>query len=69
MPAGRSATCACGATRGAVILAVQKRDGSFAITPDPDAPLDVGDTLVAVGTASELQRLEHLFAPSGQVTP
>jgi voltage-gated potassium channel len=54
---------------GAVILAVQKRDGSFAITPDPDAPLDVGDTLVAVGTASELQRLEHLFAPQGQVTP
>ena len=49
---------------GAVILAVQKSDGTFAVTPDPDAALDVGDTLIAVGTAGELRRLEQLFAPS-----
>ncbi len=54
---------------GAVILAVRKPDGSFAITPDPDASLDVGDMLIAVGTAGELRRLEQLFAPSDQVTP
>jgi voltage-gated potassium channel len=48
---------------GAVIVALRKRDGSFDTTPDPDATLDVGDVMIAVGTAGELRRLEELFAP------
>lgn len=48
---------------GAVIVAVRKHDGSFDTTPDPDAVLDVGDVLIAVGTAPELRRLEELFEP------
>ena len=48
---------------GAVIVAVRKHDGSFDTTPDPDEVLDVGDVLIAVGTAPELRRLEELFAP------
>jgi voltage-gated potassium channel len=48
---------------GALIVALRKEDGSFDTTPDPDASLDVGDILIAVGTASELRRLEELLAP------
>lgn len=48
---------------GAVIVALRKRDGSFDTTPDPDATLDAGDVLIAVGTEEELRRLEELFAP------
>jgi voltage-gated potassium channel len=48
---------------GALIIALRKRDGSFDTTPDPDAVLDAGDVLIAVGTAEELRRLEELVAP------
>ena len=48
---------------GAVIVAVRKHDGSFDTTPDPDEVLDVGDVLIAVGTAPELRRLEELLEP------
>lgn len=48
---------------GAVIVALRKSDGRFDTTPDPDARLDVGDVMIAVGTAPELRRLEELFAP------
>jgi voltage-gated potassium channel len=48
---------------GAVIVALRKGDGRFDTTPDPDASLDVGDVLIAVGTEEELRRLEELFAP------
>jgi voltage-gated potassium channel len=54
---------------GAVILAVRNPDGSFAITPDPDEALDIGDVLIAVGTEEELRRLERLFAPGHKTTP
>jgi voltage-gated potassium channel len=46
---------------GALIIAVRTKDGSFEATPDPDAPLEEGDVLIAVGTVSELQSLEELF--------
>lgn len=52
---------------GAVIVAVRKHDGTFDTTPSPDAVLDVGDVLIAVGTAPELKRLEELFAPTEAV--
>jgi voltage-gated potassium channel len=49
---------------GALIVALRKADGSFDTTPDPDALLEAGDVLIAVGTEQELRGLEELFAPS-----
>ena len=49
---------------GALIVALRKADGSFDTTPNPDARLNVGDVLIAVGTEDELKALEELFAPS-----
>jgi voltage-gated potassium channel len=48
---------------GAMIIALRKQDGSFDTTPAPDARLDEGDILIAVGTPDELRLLEELFAP------
>jgi voltage-gated potassium channel len=47
---------------GALIVALRKADGTFDTTPDPDAELNPGDVLIAVGTAQELRALEELFA-------
>jgi voltage-gated potassium channel len=49
---------------GALIVALRKANGSFDTTPDPDATLDIGDVLIAVGTEQELRALEELFATS-----
>jgi voltage-gated potassium channel len=49
---------------GALIVALRKANGSFDTTPDPDATLDIGDVLIAVGTEQELRALEELFASS-----
>ena len=48
---------------GALIVALRKADGTFDTTPDPDAELNPGDVLIAVGTQQELTALEELFAP------
>ena len=52
---------------GALIVALRKADGSFDTTPDPDATLEAGDVLIAVGTEQELRALEDLFASSEAV--
>jgi voltage-gated potassium channel len=48
---------------GAVIVALRKLNGFFDTTPDPDAVLEIGDVMIAAGSADELQALEELFAP------
>ncbi|HEY7148781.1 MAG TPA: TrkA family potassium uptake protein [Gaiellaceae bacterium] len=48
---------------GAVIVALKKQDGSFDTTPSPDLPLEIGDVMIAAGSADELRKLEELFAP------
>jgi len=48
---------------GALIVALRKADGTFDTTPDPDAVLNPGDVLIAVGTEQELNALEELFSP------
>jgi voltage-gated potassium channel len=48
---------------GALVVALRKADGTFDTTPDPDAQLNPGDVLIAVGTEQELRALEELFAP------
>lgn len=50
---------------GAMIVALRRVDGSFEITPGPDARLAVGEVVIGVGTADEMRRLEELFAPRG----
>ena len=52
---------------GALIVALRKSDGTFDTTPKPDARIEVGDVLIAIGTASELLALEELFATSDSV--
>jgi voltage-gated potassium channel len=51
------------AQTGALIVALRKMDGTFDTTPDPDAVLEAGDVMIAMGTESELRLLEELFAP------
>jgi voltage-gated potassium channel len=48
---------------GALIIALRKRDGTFDTTPDPEALLEAGDVMIAVGTAEELRLLEELVSP------
>ncbi len=47
---------------GAYIVALRKRDGMFDTTPGPQAVLDDGDVVVAVGTREELRAVENMFA-------
>jgi voltage-gated potassium channel len=53
------------AVTGALIVALRKGDGTFDTTPDPDAVLEQGDVMIAMGTEPELRSLEELFAPDG----
>jgi voltage-gated potassium channel len=48
---------------GAMIVALRKHDGTFDVTPSPDARFETGDVVIAVGTAAELKLLEDLFRP------
>lgn len=52
---------------GALIIAIRRRDGSFATTPSPDTVLAPGDVMIAVGTDAELSALEELFRPRERV--
>ena len=47
---------------GAVIVALRKPDGRFDTTPSPDVRFEVGDVLIAIGTAPELHALEEMSA-------
>ena len=48
---------------GALVIALRKRDGAFDTTPSPDAVLEEGDVIIAVGTEDELRALEEMFRP------
>ena len=50
---------------GAMIVAIRRTDGSFDVTPRPDARLSEGEVVIGVGTTAEMARLEALFAPRG----
>ncbi len=50
------------ATTGAVVIAIRRHDQTFEVTPSPDSRFAVGDVVIAIGTAPELQALEELFA-------
>lgn len=46
---------------GNTVLAIRRADGSFDHHPDMSVPAGVGDVLIALGTASELQALHASF--------
>jgi voltage-gated potassium channel len=47
----------------AVVVALRKSDGKVHPQPPPDARLQPGDVVVAMGTTGALERLEGLFTP------
>jgi voltage-gated potassium channel len=49
-------------TTGAIIVAIRRLDGTFEVTPGPEARLEEGEVVIGVGTAEEMSRLEALFA-------
>ena len=48
---------------GAIVIALRKADGTFDVTPGPEAIFEEGDVLIGVGSSEEIERLENLFAP------
>jgi voltage-gated potassium channel len=52
---------------GALVLALRAPDGTFATNPPPDATLDAGHVLIAIGTPDELSALVSLVCgnPNG----
>jgi voltage-gated potassium channel len=48
---------------GAMVVAIRKHDGTFDVTPSPDAVFEAGDVVIGVGTTEEMVKLEALFAP------
>jgi voltage-gated potassium channel len=47
----------------AIIAALRRSDGEFVPQPSGDVTLQPGDVVIAMGTASTMDRLEALFAP------
>ena len=47
----------------AIIAALRRPDGRLVPQPSGDMVLQPGDVLIAMGTASTMDRLETLFAP------
>jgi voltage-gated potassium channel len=47
----------------AIIAALRRADGGLLPQPSGDTLLEQGDVLIAIGTASTMDRLEALFAP------
>jgi voltage-gated potassium channel len=50
---------------GALVVGIRKPDGRLEPSPPADAVLRAGERLVALGTPRTLERLEHLFQPTG----
>jgi len=46
--------------QGAVVVALQRRDGSFITNPPPTTTVQLGDTCFAMGTPEQLDRLKKL---------
>jgi voltage-gated potassium channel len=50
---------------GLIIVAIKKRHGAMVYTPPPEAVLEAGDTLIALGKKSQLEQFERLAAGKG----
>ena len=51
-----------------MVVALRRNAGTFETTPPPDARLEAGDVMVAVGTPEELRALEELVASPETIT-
>lgn len=49
---------------GTVIVALRRGDGRLEPQPSPQAVVESGDTLIALGTPPDLEALERLFQPA-----
>jgi voltage-gated potassium channel len=49
-----------------LILALRRDGGELEPQPAPDAVINPGDILVAIGSPDSLERLEGMFQPSGK---
>lgn len=54
------AHCAVRERSGATVVAVRRGSGSFDTNPDPATTLEVGDVIIALGTAEQLQALRTI---------
>jgi voltage-gated potassium channel len=45
---------------GLIIVAIKKRHGPMVATPPPETVIEAGDTLIALGKASQLQQVERV---------
>jgi voltage-gated potassium channel len=50
---------------GALIVGVRRVDGGFEPQPPPEARLEAGDVVMAMGTAETLENVEDQLAPGG----
>jgi voltage-gated potassium channel len=48
---------------GALVLAIRDSDGNFTTNPSPDAVIQPGHVLIAIGTGDELEALTALATP------
>jgi voltage-gated potassium channel len=46
-----------------IIISIKKEDGQMVFNPDSQTLLESGDTLVVVGKAANIKRLEKLLTP------
>jgi voltage-gated potassium channel len=53
----------------AIIAALRRPEGEFVPQPSGDTVVQPGDVLIAMGTASTMDRLEALFAPKEAQAP
>jgi len=53
----------------AIIAALRRSDGELIPQPSGDVVLQPGDVVIAMGTASTMDRLEALFAPKEARVP
>jgi voltage-gated potassium channel len=44
-----------------IIVAIKRLDGTMLFNPQPDAPILYGDTLIALGSKVNLDKLMHLL--------
>jgi len=45
---------------GVIVLGIHKKTGQMLFTPPPDAKMEPGDTLIAIGKREDLEKLEKL---------
>jgi voltage-gated potassium channel len=48
---------------GALVLAMRDAEGEFRTNPPPDAVIEPGEVLIAIGTATQLASLADLAGP------